>query len=145
MLVFGRMAIQGFGFRSRPHQQSRHPHRRVDYNARKRWPNTLNRPSLSDADRPAAKADKLAADYKRVADTQARAKKPTCPSLKSISSSATKALPNTALPSAKAWGSVTLVGGSKYRRFGRILARSILKSPRRQTRRDRDYRTAKPN
>ena len=43
------------------------------------------------------KADKLAADYKRIADTiQARVKKPICPSLKCMSSSATKALRNTA-------------------------------------------------
>ena len=72
------------------------------------------------------KADKLAADYKRVADTQSKraCKKPTCPSLKSISSSATKALPNTALPSGKSmWGFDGDTGRrQQYRRFfGRIL------------------------
>ena len=116
----------------------------VGLQRRKRWPTRPIDQAYRHADRPAAKADKLAADYKRVADTiQARVQKPTCPASKVYIEFGNKGPAEHSVTFGKSmwvrwryWSAATI---SPLLRSNST-ARSILKSPRRQTRRDRDYR-----
>ena len=104
-----------------------------------------NQPNLLTApDRPTAKKRTSWRRTTNIADAiQARVKKPTCPSLKGVCRiRQQKALPNTVYLRQKHAGPmVTLVGGnniatSSVEFYGPINP----ESPRRQTRRDRDYR-----
>ena len=109
------MAIQGFGFRSRPHQQSRHPHVVLDYNAQTVAKHVQSTKLIGTLTGQQQKADKLAADYKRVADTiQARVQKANLPKPKVYIEFGNKGPSEHSVTFGKSmWGSMaTLVGGN---------------------------------